>query len=317
MPKLPRITVITPSFNQGQFLEESIRSVLDQEYPDLEYLLIDGGSRDQSLEVIQKYAQRFDYWVSEADNGQSDAINKGFQRATGDLVAWLNADDFYLPGAFKKIAQVYQSYSDASFYFGDGYRVDERGQIKSHFFPESGVRFYLPALIYGLNYILQPSTFINRIALEKVGYLDPHLHWGLDTDLWIRLAKEAEPLPVQEVFAASREYGKTKTSTGSFRRIEELRGLAEKYSSLPMTPGALCYFLDTLRNSIAASPEFYPPEYLKKFDNFWYETAHLMGQFEAGPDGFPLPAQAFEQKPSSRWASSFYRRILRRLGLSK
>src|SRR5438105_4503434 len=130
---VPRISVVTPSYNQGRFLEQCIKSVLDQGYPNLEYIIIDGGSTDESVAVIRKYQDRLASWVSERDAGQTDAINKGFRRATGEVVAWMNADDFYLPGAFARIAQAYQQSPQASFYFGNGLRVNEAGQEAGRF----------------------------------------------------------------------------------------------------------------------------------------------------------------------------------------
>lgn len=300
---LPRITIVTPNLNQGPFLETCIRSVLNQEYPSLEYIFIDGGSTDQSLEIAGRYSDRFAFQVSEKDKGQSDAINKGLRRASGELVGWLNADDFLLPGALAAVAQAYQDDPSASFYYGDGLRVREDGSPKESFFP-GGVRpFDLEAMIYGLNYILQPAAFINRACLERAGYLDETLHWGLDTDLWIRLARVSSPRAVPAVLAASREWGSTKTSTGSFRRIEELRALAERHGSLPITPGVLCYQMDTLRSFAGEHPDLYPPEYLVEIDRFWAATAELLRRdYHALPGGFPMTAQeirAIEPAPSA------------------
>src|SRR5262245_9832375 len=118
----PRISIVTPSFNQACFLEQCLLSVLDQRYPDLEFLVLDGGSTDGSVEIIRRYENRLTHWVSEPDGGQSAAINRGFCRATGDVVAWLNSDDYYLPGALERIADAYRKSPDASFYFGDGWR---------------------------------------------------------------------------------------------------------------------------------------------------------------------------------------------------
>src|SRR6185295_3019851 len=125
---------------------------------------------------------------------------------------WLNADDFYLPGAFEAVAEMYHVHPDAPFYFGDGLRVDEAGNPQRGFFPDGRVSFSRDALIYGLNYILQPATFINRRALMEVGYLDTDLHYGMDTDLWIRLSGIGSPSAIPRQLAATREYHETKTA---------------------------------------------------------------------------------------------------------
>src|SRR6266566_4601538 len=198
----PKISVITPSFNQACFLETCITSILSQEYPNLEYIIIDGGSTDGTVEIIKKYEEQITFWISEPDKGQSDAINKGFRKATGEIVAWLNSDDFYLSGALTAVAEAYRSLPHASFYFGDGWRVDEAGQPKCSYYPDEPIFFNRDALILGVNYILQPATFINRACLNGINYLDPDLHYGMDTDLWIRLSQVAPPLRVPAWLAA-------------------------------------------------------------------------------------------------------------------
>ncbi len=237
------ISVVTPSLNQGRFLRQCIESVLSQTRSKFEFLIIDGGSTDETLSVIREYESSISYWVSESDSGQSDAINKGFLRSSGEIVAWLNADDYYLPRAFDSVVDAYRADPSAPFYFGDGLRVDETGEVIANFFPTDTLAFDRQALIMGLNYILQPSTFINRRALEQVGYLDTGLHYGLDSDLWMRLSGLGVPRVVPSVLAATREYATTKTASGSFARIEELRMISMKYSGLPITPGVVCYFL--------------------------------------------------------------------------
>lgn len=294
----PKISIVTPSYNQGIYLEDCIRSVLDQKYPNLEYFIIDGGSSDQSISIIRNYENRLSGWVSEPDQGQSDAINKGFKQASGDLVAWLNADDYYLPGALFTVAQVYKQHPEAPFYYGDGLRVDESKSQKKNFFPEGVVTFSRSALIYGLNYILQPATFIRRALLEKVGYLDPNLHYCMDTDLWIRLSADAEPVPIHAVLGASREHSGTKTATGSFKRLEELRLVAEKHSGSPITPGYLCYFLDTLERYTREHEDLYPPSYREVLLEFWSLTGNLLAKYHARPDGFPFSTE-INEKPVS------------------
>lgn len=290
---LPKITIVTPSYNQAPYLETCIHSVIIQNYPNLEYIIIDGGSTDHSVEIIKRHEAHLAYWVSELDQGQSDAINKGFRRATGEIVAWLNSDDFYLPNALALVAQVYLSTPPAPFYFGNGWRVNEKGEAPREFFPKGDVTFSHEALRFGLNYILQPATFIRRESLVQINYLARDLHYGLDTDLWLRLAALGSPQPMPLLLAASREYGTTKTSSGSFARIEELRQIAQTHTGAAMTPGVLCYFLDTLYRFAQEKPEVFPPHYRRQILRFWAETSLILDRFDARPDGFPLlPSEA-------------------------
>lgn len=299
---LPKISVVTPSLNQGQFLEECITSVFKQDYPDFEYIIIDGGSTDNSLDIIAEYKQYFAYSVSEPDNGQSSAINKGFKKAKGRLVAWLNSDDYYLPGAFRKVAEAYGRNPGASFYFGNGLRVDSKGMKKSRFFENETVNFNRDALLYCLNYILQPATFINASYLKKINFLDEDLHYGMDTDLWLRLSKEKMPVFVPATLAASREYGNTKTSIGSFQRVEELRQIAERHTGQPMTPGILLYFLDTLRGFIFREESSFPQRFNLEVDFFLRQVSLLMQDFDINCIGFPYSEK--HQKEQLKWSKS-------------
>ena len=284
---IPKISVITPSLNQGRYLKQCIESILSQDYSNLELIIIDGGSTDESIDVIKKFEKNITFWVSEPDGGQSDAINKGFQRASGDLVAWLNADDYYLPGAFQNVVKAYSINQKAPFYFGDGLRVDETGSVISPFFPSGTLYFDRQALVMGLNYILQPSTFISRSSLELAGNLDTNLHYGMDSDLWMRLSKFGEPCTIPATLSASREYAETKTASGSFKRIEELRRISMKHSGLEMTPGVLCYMLDTLYRFAQQHDEVFPDSYLSDISAFWKKTGQLLQVANARPDGFP------------------------------
>lgn len=247
---LPKITVVTPSFNQGVFLEECIRSVLEQNYPNLEYFIFDGGSTDSSIKVIKKYESKIDYWVSQKDNGQSDAINKGFRKASGDIVAWLNSDDFYTPDSLITIANAWLKNPEAPFYYGNGMRTDENGKQKNLFFGDYVVPFNRHSMAFGLNYILQPATFMNAKCIREVGFLDESLNYAMDTDLWLKLSKLGTPQPVQHVLAASREYGETKTSTGAIKRIEEIRALNERHTGSAFTIGTMLYLIDTLTRCV-------------------------------------------------------------------
>jgi len=299
---LPKISVVTPSFNQGQFLEECITSVIKQDYPDFEYIIIDGGSTDNSPDIIAEYEQYLTYFVSEPDNGQSEAINKGFRKAKGEIVAWLNSDDYYLPGAFQKVAEAFGRNPKASFYFGNGLRVDSKGMKKSEFFESGTVDFNPDALLYCLNYVLQPAAFINAWYFKKINFLDQGLHYGMDTDVWIRLSNEKMPMFVPETLAASREYGDTKTSTGSFQRIEELRQIAEKHSGQPMTPGILLYFLDTLRRFIVQEESPFPKRFDLEADLFSRQVSHLMRDFDINCIGFPYGEK--HQNEQINWSES-------------
>jgi glycosyltransferase involved in cell wall biosynthesis len=317
----PRISVITPSYNQGAFLGECMDSVFRQDYPDLEFIIIDGGSADGSVRIIKAHEARLAFWCSEPDAGQADAINKGLRVATGELVAWLNADDFYLPGALARVARAHRQNPHASFYFGDGLRVDKNGDPLEGFFPGGRVSFDLRALVYGLNCLLQPATFINRACLSEVGPLDAALRYGLDTDLWIRLATHAPPSPVAAMLAASREYPQTKTAGGSFTRVEELRRVAEKYGGVAMTPGALCYFLDTLQRLARERRDVFPEAYEQSIRTFWAATSNLLTRYGAGPDGFPLCVRHPESEGTRggprKSASALLRRVIRKAAFGR
>lgn len=242
----PKISVITPSFNQGEFLETAVRSVLDQGYPNLEYLIVDGGSGDSSVEIIKRYEEHLAWWVSERDNGQTHAINKGFRRATGDLLAWLNSDDFYLPRAFDFAAQAWMNHPDAGLYIGNGWMVDRRGKPLRPY--SNGVGFDVETLLHGQCYILQPSVFINRKVLEAVGLLDESLHYEMDVEYWLRAGREFEVVVMDEPLSAYRWYEEIKTSTGGIERWIESRSIRRRWTDRDLTPGLLVELLLTLKN---------------------------------------------------------------------
>lgn len=285
--KDPKISIVVPSLNQGEYIRQCIESILTQNYTPVELIIIDGGSQDNSVDIIREYEAHIYYWVSEPDSGQSNAINKGFKRASGDVVAWLNSDDFYLPNALVEVSKAYKRCPDASFYFGNGFRVNKSGKKKELFFQNDYIEFNRELLIYGLNYILQPATFINASYLQQIGYLDESLHYGMDSDLWMRLSQEAPPLPVAACLAASREYGETKTSVGSFKRSEELRLIARKHTGMEMTPGALCYFLDTLHRFSREREDVFTYEFQNRVEALWAESQSILQKFGCDSVGFP------------------------------
>jgi glycosyltransferase involved in cell wall biosynthesis len=179
----PRITVVTPSYNQGEYLEETVRSILLQGYPNLEYMVIDGGSDDGSVEIIQKYGDYLAYWVSEPDQGQSDAINKGFRRSTGTIMGWINSDDVLLPGALQRTAKAFVQAGSVSVTTGFRKVIDRHSNVVVNWFrgvPDD--RF-----VQHYDCIAQETTFWRREVWEKIGELDISLFYGLDYEYYIRM----------------------------------------------------------------------------------------------------------------------------------
>ncbi len=199
---LPLVSIITPSYNQVEFLEATIQSVLAQDYPNLEYIIVDGGSTDGSVEIIKKYADQLSWWVSEADQGQADAINKGFRRAAGAVVAWLNSDDLYLPGAIHEAVAEIQHDPDLAMVFGDAITIDSQGQpINKLAFGDWGLTELLRYHI-----ICQPAVFMRRSAIEQAGYLNDNFHYMLDHHLWLRIASLGQIKHLPSLWAAARHH---------------------------------------------------------------------------------------------------------------
>ncbi len=205
MPSL-RISIVTPSYNQGKYLEQTICSVLDLGCPDLEYFVIDGGSADASRGIIQKYADRLTGWVSEQDKGQADAINKGLVRCTGDIIAWLNSDDYYMPDAFQQVIKVFEKHPEAGIVYGNVLSVDSAGKaINLQQFSD----FKLIDLMC-FKIISQPAVFMRRSVFEKAGLLNPDLHYLLDHQLWLRMAILAPIVYIPITLAAARYHADAK-----------------------------------------------------------------------------------------------------------
>lgn len=194
------VSIVTPSFNQASYLEQTFQSVLDQDYTDIEYLVIDGGSTDGSTDIIKKYASRLAYWVSEKDSGQGDAINKGMARAKGEIVAWLNSDDYYLPGAVTAAVKAFEQHPDAVLVYADMLAVDEHGQT----FNTLRYRQFTLEDLLSFQIIGQPAVFMRRDAFERAGGLDTTYHFLLDHHLWLRIACLGKILHVPQIWAAAR-----------------------------------------------------------------------------------------------------------------
>jgi len=191
-PEYPRISIITPSFNQGRFIKQTIDSILNQNYPNLEYWVVDGGSTDDTVDILKSYGKKIN-WVSEKDKGQTDAINKGLKRITGDIVAYLNSDDMYLPNTLHTVAEYFMNHADAQWLTGDYFIIDADGKkIQSYVAAYKTMLRRNPtfARLCIANFINQPSTFWSRTLIDEIGFLDEHLRYVMDFDYWMRIIQK-------------------------------------------------------------------------------------------------------------------------------
>jgi glycosyltransferase involved in cell wall biosynthesis len=203
----PRISIVTPSYNQGEFLEETIRSVLLQGYPNLEYIIIDGGSADQSVEIIRRYEKWLAYWVSETDRGQSEAINKGFSRSTGDICAYLNSDDVYLPNALHSVARLFEQHPEAALLYGDCQLIDESSRVVDLWLAPD---FDLLEFVFRC-YIPQQATFWRKSMQSDVGDFNEEMHFAFDYEMWLRIAARQRLQHAPLLLAQHRKAEGTKT----------------------------------------------------------------------------------------------------------
>lgn len=225
MATLPRITIVTPSFNQGRFLAATIESVLSQGYQNLEYIVIDGGSTDGSVDIIKQYIDRLAYWVSEPDNGQADAIIKGFQRSSGQIMGWLNSDDLLLPDCLTTVARTFIESPNTQMMYGNILIIDEYGHVLKYS-RQFQVGFH--ELYYGSHIINQEATFWTRGLYAKAGGLNGNLSYAMDYDLWVRMAAISRPVHIPRHLAAFRRHAAQKTAyMDRYRR--EMRAIQERY----------------------------------------------------------------------------------------
>ena len=250
MTNWPRISIVTPSYNQAQFLEQTICSVLDQGYPNLEYFVMDGGSTDGSVEIIRKYAHRLTYWVSEKDRGQSHAINKGFQRATGDLLAYINSDDYYLSGAFECIAREYLR-QPFDLIAGTCRHVDAAG---NSLFVKKGnpvsLMDFLDIPSYERSYLTQPEVFWTRSVLDTCGEFREDLKIAFDVEYWVRSVAAGFSIShIGNEIACFRRHSQQKTHDLSGGLIEEIR-IVKEFIQTPDFIGVSKKDLSVIRRGI-------------------------------------------------------------------
>lgn len=307
----PKISIVTPSLNQGRFLRKCLESVKSQDWPEIEHFVIDGGSTDGTLKILEEHKGQLTHYISEPDNGAADAINKGLAMCTGDIVAWLNADDYYLPDAFKKVAAAWRAAPDAPFWFGNGERVDEAGNFKASFNGRP-MLYDGRALVEGTDYILQPSTFMNGEVLRHTGGLNTSLRWSFDWELFIRLAEHGQPVAMEKMLSATREWGETLTSTGSLRRIEEIRLMIEKRSGKPLTYGTLCYLFDTMLREMQDRPNEFSGRSIDAVATAWRGIQRdMMNNLPVDAGGMPKYWEP-EQTPKTKGPPSLFKRVARR-----
>ncbi len=226
---MQKISVITPSFNQAKYLRQTIESVLSQNYSNVELIVVDGGSKDGSVDIIREYERHLAFWVSESDRGQTHAINKGLSRATGGIVTWLNSDDYYDRDALAAVARAFDE-SDVGVVYGDYTLVTESG---TPFLRRREIRFDYQVLLHGLNYIGQPSSFFRRELLEQHGMLDEQFQYMMDYEYWVRLASRGVPFHhVRKNLSFYRYHEHSKTVSAVQPFLDETYRIRSRYSGV-------------------------------------------------------------------------------------
>jgi glycosyltransferase involved in cell wall biosynthesis len=247
MTRLPRITVITPSYNQGAFIEQTIQSVLSQGYPDLEYIVMDGASTDNTLDVLRKYDGRLT-WISEQDRGQSHAINKGFRMATGDVVAFLNSDDLYLPGALQTVGQYFASHPESAWLTGRCHIIDQDNRVIRKGitrYKNLWLRFASYQTLQITNYISQMATFWRREVIEREGEIDESLHYSMDYDFWLRVGRHYKLIVIDPYLACFRIHATSKAGASASAQFDAELGIIRRHAQ-----SRLLYSLHRLHNAM-------------------------------------------------------------------
>jgi glycosyltransferase involved in cell wall biosynthesis len=225
-----KVTIVTPSFNQGQYIEETILSVLNQTYSNIQYIIIDGSSTDNTMEIVNKYATQVDIIIHEKDNGQADAINKGFRLAKGQLAGWINSDDILYPECVEKMVDLYEQYPDGAIFYPALINfIDSKGEtirVKSSIIPDK-------KSLVNKNYdVIPEGAFYNKIMLEKVSFCNEHLNYCMDLDLWLRLLNYGTIHYLSDKpYSGFRIWENSKTTTGKKKFIKEIHETLKKHGA--------------------------------------------------------------------------------------
>lgn len=233
-PMLPRICIVTPSYNTRRYIGAAIASVLAQDWANVDYLIMDGGSTDGTRELLESFGDRL-RWISEKDDGQSDAIRRGFGKVgDGDgeeILGWLNSDDTYAPGAFRAVAEYFAAHPDVGLVYGDAQYIDADGRFIAdcvHVEPYS-----LHRLCHYSDFIVQPAAFFRRSAYEAIGGLDRDANWAMDYDLWIKVGRRFKIAYLPRVLAHFRWLADNKTATGGWGRLDEVVSILARHGLGP------------------------------------------------------------------------------------
>jgi len=232
----PKISVVSPSFNQGPFIEQTLQSVLGQHYPNLEYIVIDGGSSDGAKEIIERYSEQLSYWVSEPDQGQTHALVKGFVRATGDILCWLNSDDLFEPDTLRQVAEYFVQHSSVQVVYGDALWMDRTGKIVG---PKKEHDFNRFVWFFDHNYIPQPSLFWRRELFLQVGGMDASYELAMDTALIAKFLTTTTPQHVTRTWSRIRRYPEQRNQRLREQSDREDAALREHYCGKQTRMGLL------------------------------------------------------------------------------
>lgn len=276
--KYPKISIVTPSYNQAEFLEYTIRSVLDQGYPNLEYIVIDGGSTDGSVDIIKKYADRITYWVSEKDKGQYDAINKGFSHSTGDIMGWINSSDLYYPWTFKIVAEIFENISEAEWIMGVPTHLSKGNAPQRVGFPKA--KNIYDVIKGDYKWIQQESVFWKRNLWNKAGgQLDIKIKYAEDFNLWLKFFKHARLYYVNTILAAFR-YHDIRRGGGKFSINNEYEAEANGVFTEFKSSIAKRYRVRAFLVKVFSLNKKFPKAVIRKLKIFsWYRHHFILYNF--------------------------------------